>query len=177
MTSDSFTDNQLDSTNCRRDQIWRFAGRFVGKTSNGWQKRSKATLVGKERGILTHLRSSEQEDITAVQTRSSYIKGNFLETEPSTVRHYIGDTPSSEEKFIYSGRIEHFFVQECAGETRELAYVNWFKPPFFEQEVNMWRVGTSLGFFKWLLYVFLQQLDSQVVVAKDGSNLWILSPV
>lgn len=142
------------------------------------EKRTKATLVDKERGMLIHLRCSDEEDIYfRRRTRSSFIKAEFVETEPTTERHYIGETPDGEEKFIYFGRIEHFFVQEFAGETRELAYVNWFKPPFFEEDVNMWRIDTSLGFYNWLPYVFVKDIESQVIVAKDGNSIWILSPV
>ena len=61
---------------------------------------------------------------------------------------------------IYFGRVKHFFILKFAGETRELAYVNWFKPPFFEEDVNLWRIDTCLRFYKWLPYVFVKDIES-----------------
>ena len=141
----------------------------------------KATLVDKERGMLIHLRCSLEEDECSLRkTRSSYIQGEFLETEPTTDRHFVGTTSSGHEKYVYFGRIHHFLEQKFAGSTHELAYVEWFKPPFHDDETKMWRVNLSLGLYKWLPYVFLDQIQTQVVVAQDpddDNNLWILSPV
>lgn len=142
---------------------------------------SKATLVDRQRGMLIHLRSAQKEDECVVRKAySSFIQGEFVETEPPTDRHFIGTTPSGEEKFIYFGRIQYFLVQQFAGKTYELAYVDWFKPPFYEEEMKMWRVDQSLGLYKWLPYIFVSEIESQVVVAKDPDdtkNLWILSSV
>ena len=142
---------------------------------------SKATLVDKERGMLIHLRCSlEEDDFCQRKTRSSYIQGEFIERDPPTHRHFIGNTEEGDDKYVYFGRIHHFLVQQFAGQPRELAYVEWFKPPFFHEETKMWRVDLSLGLYKWLPYIFVDDIQSQVVVAQDpddNRNLWILSSV
>ena len=72
----------------------------------------KATITDKERGMLIHLRcSGEEDDLAALGTRSSYIKEEFVETEPAVDCHYIDDTPSSEEKYLYFGYVKYFVVQ------------------------------------------------------------------
>ena len=86
-----------------------------------------------------------------MQSRSSYVKGEFIETEPRTDCQYIGDTAFGEEKLIYFGCITHLFVQQFAGETRGVAHVNLLKPLFFT-EVSMWRLDNCLGSYKWTPY-------------------------
>lgn len=118
------------------------------------EKRTKATLVDKERGMLIHLRCSDEEEIYfRWRTRSSFIKAEFVETEPTTEQHYIGETPDGEEKFIYFGRIEHFFMQEFAGETRKLVYVNWFSEVV---DGALPSVSDMLQHFQTLLVVWLK---------------------
>lgn len=93
---------------------------------------SKATFVDKEGGMLIHLRRSlEEDDFYQQKTRSSYIQVEFIKRDPPTHRHFIGHTEEEDDKYIYFGRIHHFLVQQFAAQPQELAYVEWFKPPFF----------------------------------------------
>lgn len=67
------------------------------------EKRLKATIPDKEKVMLIHLRCSQEEDnLGTLGTRSSYMKGEFVETEPAVDHHYIGDTPLVERNISIS---------------------------------------------------------------------------